>query len=208
MTREKASTMIDGLADRHIDAAARYAPPSVSFASERRPAVVRPAARRLIPVAAVVALILAMGIAAYAADLTGFRQIVQVWRGAEPQAAELWDTDTEGTYALVFPDGESVIISGGKGTEDGITVPMSADEILTQWENNFDIQSDRDGKIWLCSQDEKCEITELFDENDTATVIWQNGDTTLTYRVIHRSDGLFEISLVSGLPATAISPEK
>ena len=163
--------------------------------------------RRTILIAAVIALIFALGVTAYAVDLAGFRQTVQVWFNAERQEAELWDTDQEGTYALILSDGEKVIVSGGKGTQDGTTIPMTAEEIMELWDNNFEIQSDGQGRIWLCSKEGKREITDLFDENGTADVVWQNGENTLTYRAVRRADGLIEYSLVSGLPVTAIPPE-
>ena len=207
MNREQAAHIVGLLSDRHIDAAACYAPPAMSGTPERSIAINMRHVRKPILIAAVFVLILALGVTAYAVDLAGFRQTVQVWLDAERQEAELWDTDQEGTYVLIIPNGEKIIVSGGKGTEDGATVPMSAWEILEQWENNFEIQSDRDGRIWFCSKEGKREITDLFDENGTADVIWQKGENTLTYRVTKRADGLFEYSLVSGLPVTAIPPE-
>ena len=207
MNRERAEQIVGLLADRHIDAAARYAPPATSGTPERSTTMQLRHVRRTILIAAVIALIFALGVTAYAVDLAGFRQTVQVWFNAERQEAELWDTDQEGTYALILSDGEKVIVSGGKGTQDGTTIPMTAEEIMELWDNNFEIQSDGQGRIWLCSKEGKREITDLFDENGTADVVWQNGENALTYRAVRRADGLIEYSLVSGLPVTAIPPE-
>ena len=140
MNREQAAHIVGLLSDRHIDAAACYAPPAMSGTPERSIAINMRHVRKPILIAAVFVLILALGVTAYAVDLAGFRQTVQVWLDAERQEAELWDTDQEGTYVLIIPNGEKIIVSGGKGTEDGTTVPMSAGEILEQWENNFEIQ--------------------------------------------------------------------
>ena len=207
MNREQASEIVGLLADRHVEAAARYAPPAASGTPERNTTMKLRHIRRPILIAAVFAMLLALAVTAYAVDLAGFRQTVRVWLHAERQEVELWDTSEAGVYTLIFPDGEKYVIRGGKGTEDGTTVPMSAEEILELWENNFEIQSDSEGRVWFCCRDGRREITELFDENGMADVTWQNGENTLTYRVKNRGDGTFDFSLVSGLPVTAIPPE-
>lgn len=198
MNREQAALIIGQLSDRHVAAAAQYAPGAGVVTPERHGIEKTHRIRRPVLIAAVLALVFALGVTAYATDLVGFRQTVRVWFRAERQQAELWDTGRDGVYALVFPDGEKLVISGGKGSEDGTVIPMSAEELLSQMENNFDIQRDTDGRIWLCCRDEKREITDLFDENGTALLALQKGETTFRYQVKIKGGG-FEFHMLNPL---------
>ena len=67
MNREQIETIIGGLADRHITAAAEYAPSGASMSPERIERMKLHHFRKPILIAAVVALALALGVTAYAA---------------------------------------------------------------------------------------------------------------------------------------------
>jgi len=116
-------------------------------------------------VAAVMVLALAGG--AYAADVGGFRQTVQIWlHGGQTDA--VFESNGNGEYTLTYTDEDGVEHqSGGGGVEIdqfGRERPLTAEEMLEEFDGSSpDIEFRDDGTVWLYFREQKIDLTDQFD---------------------------------------------
>ena len=135
---------------------------------------------RLVTVCAVVALVAALAVAAYAADLGGIQRTVQLWIHGDQTDAILEVQD--GTYTLTYEDVDGNLReqSGGGIAMDGLgnERALTEEEILEQL-NMPDVEYEDDGSVWIYYQNQKLEITDKFDDDGVCYVQLKNGDDTL-----------------------------
>lgn len=143
-------------------------------------------------VAALVAVVLLMGCftVAYAADIGGIRQTIQLWIHGNQTDANIV-VNLDGTYNLEYTDNDGQahnITGGGTGiADDGSERPLSEDEIMEHL-TKPEVQYNEDGSVWVFWYDQKVEITDMF-EDGICYLQLINGNETL-YLTIKYKGGL------------------
>lgn len=122
---------------------------------------------RLVAVCAAAVMVLALAGAAYAADIGGIRQTVQLWFRGE-QIDAVFESNGNGEYTLTYTDEDGVVHeSGGGGIEIdqfGRERPLTAEELLEELDGSSpDIEFKDDGTTQIYFQDQVIDITDRFD---------------------------------------------
>ena len=159
---------------------------------------------RLAAVCAVLALVLAMGTAAYAADVGGIRRTVQIWLRGDQTDAVL---DIQGReYTLTYTDeaGEAKTRGGGgiAMEPDGTERALTEEEIVEQL-NSPDVEYGPDGAVTVWWHGKGLDITDKF-ENGICYVQLKDGGETVYLTVKYQEaygwsgDGYVEPDSFSG----------
>ena len=149
--------------------------------------------RKLLRTAAAVcaslALVLMLGVGAYAADLGGARHLVSVWLHGDLTEVTI-EQAGDGQYEIIYPDGSTRSAGGlsydSDGTARGITMEELVDRLLT----DVEAAQDEDGRYWLYIRDHRIDITDQIEEQgyaqekvrdgllaDYITVVWYGEDS-------------------------------
>jgi len=143
--------------------------------------------RRLLGLALAACLMFALATTAYAADIGGIQRKIQIWRYGDQTTAVLNIQDTE--YSLTEEDGSPILHGGGVAIEsDGSERPLTEEEIIDHL-NRPDLYYKEDGTVWIYYQDQKIEITHLFNEEDVCYLTLKDGEETL-YLTITKGNGM------------------
>lgn len=145
--------------------------------------------KRIILLAAAIALLAVSATAAYAADVGGIQRTIQIWvRGDRTDAT--MEFDGSGGYTMSYTDA-----SGAQRTQSGGGVaygpfseerPLTEDELLTELMMP-DVRYEEDGTIWVYWLDQAVEITDKF-ENGVCYVKLTSGEGT-QYVTVKYDDG-------------------
>ena len=155
---------------------------------------VRRFTRPLILVAAALALLMALSVTAYAADVGGIRRNIQLWIRGD-QTDTVLDVTQEGditTYSISYTDENGNEQSRGGG---GVAIeafgrerPLTEEEILDLLRNSAEVSYQDDGSVWVYYHSQKVEITDKFDEDGVCYVHLIDGDDNL-YMTVKYNDG-------------------
>lgn len=122
--------------------------------------------------------------AAYAADIGGIQEKVNVWFHGKQAEANVTGDGKSG-YRYSFTDENGNVHEGGAGgvaiDDSGNEVPLSAKEVMDQAVENVEV--DKDGKVWLYYYDVKAEITSLFDKDGICRVAATYGGKTAYFEI-------------------------
>lgn len=112
----------------------------------------------------------------YAANIGGFRQVVQTWLHGKTVESVVESTE-DGSYTVTYQgDGETLTVSGGGVTIDanGEERPVTADEYMGML-SMPEAEKAEDGRIWLYYKDQTVEITDRF-QDGICRIQLQDGD--------------------------------
>ncbi len=104
--------------------------------------------------------------AAYAADVGGIREKLQIWINGKQVEAEVggYTEDGTGGYTFTYPDGEggSATVGGGGVAFDnnGVEHPLSPEEVAGQFDCIVDTAED--GRVYIYDHDKTFDITDLL----------------------------------------------
>lgn len=101
---------------------------------------------------------------AYAADIGGFRQMVNVWLHGKPVSVTIIPEESGG-YTFTYPeDGENRTVGGGGVAidADGKETALSAEEVLESMA--VSVEEQEDGSVWLYDHALAFEITDYRKE--------------------------------------------
>ena len=123
---------------------------------------------KLAAVCAAAVMVLALASAAYAADVGGIRQTVQLWLRGE-QIDAVFESNGNGEYTMTYTDEDGVVHESGGG---GVAIgpfgeerPLTTDELLEALDTSSpDIEFEDDGTAILYYKDQVIELTD-FDED-------------------------------------------
>lgn len=133
--------------------------------------------RRLGTIAAAVALIFALAITAYAADIGGIQRTIQLWLYGN-QTNVILDIQ-DGQYTLTNDAGDVIISGGGVSIDpDGSERPLTEDEIIDHLDKP-DLLYREDGTVWIFYRGQKIEITNLFDADGICYLELRDGEDIL-----------------------------
>lgn len=130
--------------------------------------------------AACLTVVMLMG-AAYAADVGGIRETIQIWiNGEQVDADVVDDTGTgDGGYAFTYQDsqGKEATIGGGGVAidEDGAERPLTAEEVAEQFDGIVDY--DANGRVCIFEQDKVYDITDLLVDGKCKVSLERDGAT-------------------------------
>lgn len=147
-------------------------------------------------VAAAVACALVIGVpgTVYAADIGGIQEKITMWLYGRQMEVEVTENGSGG-YQFTYDrgDGEEEIMGyGGVAIdEDGGMTWLSADELAGQINESVSVEEDADGRVWVYYQDQKMDITDLFDENGVYGFNLEKGDRTVYVEVTKNADGTY-----------------
>lgn len=136
-----------------------------------------------------------MGVA-YAADVGGIRETIQIWingRQVNANVDAIQDSDTGvGSYRFTIPeegaDTDAATVGGG-GVEiddDGSERPLTPEEVANEFANDVDV--DKDGRVWLYYYEQSYDITDLF-VNGACKVSLEGKDNTLYFDIEDNGGG-------------------
>lgn len=150
-----------------------------------------------IPALLAAAVILAgSGTVCYAADLGGFRTTVNMWINGNKTPAELTE-EQPGQFTVRYTDnsGEEQTIGGGGVVIDGNNNerPATADEYLSQLNENPNVEKTDDGKWILYYKDQKVDITDRFVDG-YCHVVLENSETGKKIYCTISEDGSYSTS--------------
>ena len=147
---------------------------------------------RILAACAVLALVIALATAGYAADIGGIQRTIQLWFHGDQTDAVLVIED--GSYSLTYTDenGQEHQQQGGGRAFDifGREIPLTEEDILHHIDslNALDVQYRDDGTVWVCFYDQMVDITDSFDEDGVCYVkLVGNGRTV--YVTVRYQDG-------------------
>lgn len=147
---------------------------------------------KLVAVAAVVVLVLALASIAYAADVGGIQRSVQLWIHGDQTDAVLDIQQGEHTeYTVTYEDAEGNAHEFGGG---GVAYDwFGRERALTEAEilellDHPDVEYEDDGSVWVYYHGQKIEITDKFDEDGVCYVHLVDGDDSL-YMTLKYDDG-------------------
>ncbi len=151
--------------------------------------------RRLVCLCAAVILIFGLATVAYAADLGGIRQTIQVWLRGEPIEAE-WQAQ-DGNYTISFKDADGTVherSGGGIAVEpDGSERPLTEEELLENVmladpEVEYNV-TDGVETVTLYYRDQVIDITDKFDEDGYCFITLERNGKPL-YVTVRYHNGL------------------
>lgn len=143
--------------------------------------------RRLIGLILAAALVFALAMTAYAADVGGIQRIIQIWRYGDQTTAVL--DIQNGNYTVMGEDGTLVSCGGGVVMEpDGSERPLTEEEILTHL-CAPDLWYYEDGTVCVYYRGQKIDITERFNADGVCYLELRDGDEVL-YATITRETGM------------------
>lgn len=148
---------------------------------------------KLAAVCAAAVMVLALASAAYAADLGGIRQTVQLWFRGE-QIDAVFESDGNGGYTLTYTGEDGVErSSGGGGVEIdqfGRERPLTAEELLEELDGSSpDIEFRDDGTVWLYFREQKIDLTDQFDADGFCYYKLNDGERDM-YLTIKNGHGM------------------
>lgn len=162
-----------------------------SMEVEEMTAKKRPLSKALASVCVAAALVIAGATAAYAADLAGFRQALSLWIQGE-QRNGVMEQVGEGEFVFIDEDGRENIYRGTIDDGSGER-PMTMDEMLhnEEMEAHPFFEEKENGSVWMYYKEQKVDITEQFENGNTAFVTLDDGGKTLYFTVRWEEDGSF-----------------
>lgn len=148
---------------------------------------------KLAAVCVAAVMVLALASAAYAADLGGIRQTVQLWFRGE-QIDAVFESDGNGGYTLTYTGEDGVErSSGGGGVEIdqfGRERPLTAEELLEELDGSSpDIEFRDDGTVWLYFREQKIDLTDQFDADGFCYYKLNDGERDM-YLTIKNGHGM------------------
>ncbi len=138
---------------------------------------------KLVAVCAAAVMVLALASLAYAADVGGIRERVQIWLYGE-QTDAMFESDGNGEYTLTYTDENGVEHHrGGGGVEIdafGRERPLTAEELMGELTApSPEVEYRDDGTSWLYYGEEKIELTDKYDADGFCYITLTEGDHPL-----------------------------
>ncbi len=139
------------------------------------------------PIAAAVCAVMLFGsaTAAYAADLGGIRQTIEIWMRGNPAEVEMVDNGN-GNYEFSFADGSKRGAGGLEIGADGSSTPLSAEEVAETFSNEVSVEED--GRVWLYYKSYAVDITDQMTDTGCKVVLDDEGEKV--YFTISAPNGL------------------
>ena len=129
----------------------------------------RKSVKMLIAVCIALALMIGSVTVAYAADLGGFRQVVQVWIKGERQLMEIEQVD-EGHFQWTDENGDTQRGGGVIQQDNGDALPLTIDQWAEQMSDLGFAEMAEDGRVWFYYKDYKEDITDQVDNDGIAKI--------------------------------------
>lgn len=123
---------------------------------------------------------------AYAADVGGFRTMINGWFNGEQVEIEAIP-DGKGGYNFTTSDGQE--IGGGGGVEIdrfGNEIPLSAQDVYEDFAQSVQYE---DGRVILTDHEKSADLTDLFEKNDTVYVKMEVQGEMNYYQIEQNKDG-------------------
>ena len=144
--------------------------------------------RRLVTVCVCVALVLALGATAYAADLGGVRRSIKVWLHGDVTEVTIEQVG-EYEYLITYPDGSTRGTGGAVITPGGKARAMTMDEIEEYLISEVVCERGDDGRYWLYIRDHRIDVTDQITENGYAQEKVKDGALPDYITVVWYGDG-------------------
>ncbi|MCH5351939.1 MAG: hypothetical protein J1E06_00480 [Acutalibacter sp.] len=129
----------------------------------------RKSVRALVAVCIAILLVIGSVTVAYAADLGGFRQMVQVWIKGERQVIEIEQVG-EGHFQWTDENGDTQRGGGVIQQDNGDVLPLTIDEWAQQMSDFGFAEKADDGRVWFYYKDYKEDITEQVANDGIAKI--------------------------------------
>ena len=136
-----------------------------------------------------VVLAMALAVGAYAADVGGFRQTVNLWLHGDITEVTI-EQIGEGQFEVTYPDGSTRGTGGAVEDGHGGMRPATMEEVKEYLLTEPDVNEDEDGRIWLYLRDNKIELTDQIQEKGYAQVKVKDGLLADYITVVWGEDGL------------------
>ena len=145
--------------------------------------------------AAAVCIIIGGSATAYAADVGGIQEIFSGWIHGEKITVSVKDNVDDNGYTFSFKDSNGTESSWGGGgvaiDEEGNETKMSASELMEDYGNTPQVDTDEAGHVWIYLKDQSYDITELFDEKGICRVAVSSEGVTYYVKITRDADGSY-----------------
>ncbi len=144
----------------------------------------------------------------YAADIGGIQEKINVWLYGRQTEMEVKENG-DGGYTFIYDGGngdEEIMGYGGVSIdENGDMTWLSADELAGHINESISIKEDEDGKVWVYYQDQKTEITDMFDANGVCGFNLNQGDQAVYVEITKNADGSYSFTQTNDESPTSCS---
>ena len=154
----------------------------------------RKTAKVLVALCTALALIIGSVTVAYAADLSGFRQMVQVWIKGERQDVEI-EQVAEGHFQWTDENGDTQRGGGVIQQDNGDVLPLTIDQWAQQMSDMGFAEKAEDGTVWFYYKDYKEDITEQVANDGIAKIQLEEDGKPLYITVKDNHSGGYAINI-------------
>ena len=154
----------------------------------------RKSGKVLVAVCIALALMIGSVTVAYAADLGGFRQMVQVWIKGERQDLEIEQID-EGHFQWTDENGDTQRGGGVIQQDNGDVLPITIDQWAQQISDMGFAEKVEDDTVWFYYKDYKEDITEQVADDGVAKVQLEEDGKPLYITVKDNHSGGYAINI-------------
>ncbi len=155
-------------------------------------------------VAAAAACIIIGGSAtAYAADVGGIQKIFSAWIRGEKIEVSMKDNGDENGYTFSYNTDGTEVTWGGGGVSldaDGNEEKLSAQDIMDEYSDMPQVDTDDAGRVWIYLQEQSADITDLFDEKGICRVAVSHGNVTHYVKITREKDGSYPYESSTDVP--------
>lgn len=140
---------------------------------------------------------------AYAADVGGIQEIFSAWINGQKVTVSVKDNADENGYTFSYNNEGTEVVWGGGGVafdENGEEVKLSAQDIMDEYSDTPQIDTDDAGRVWIYLKDQSEDITDLFDEKGVCRVAVTSEGITHYVKITRDKDGSYPYESTTDVP--------
>lgn len=140
---------------------------------------------------------------AYAADIGGIQEIFSAWINGQKVTVSVKNYADENGYTFSYNNDGTEAFSGEGGVaidENGNEEKLTAHDIMAEYSDTPQVDTDDTGRVWIYLKDQSGDITDLFDENGVCRVS-VNAEGIIHYvKVTRDNDGSYPYESTTDVP--------
>lgn len=140
---------------------------------------------------------------AYAADIGGIQEKFSAWINGQKIDVSVKDNGDENGYTFSYNNEGTEVVWGGGGVaidENGNEEALSAKDIMNEYSDSPQVDTDDAGHVWIYLKDMSKDITDLFDGKGVCRVAVSDGDITHYVKITRESDGSYPYGSTTEVP--------
>lgn len=142
-------------------------------------------------------------VTAYAADVGGIQEIFSAWINGQKVTVSVKDNADENGYTFSYNNEGTEVVWGGGGVaidENGNEEKLTAQDIMAEYSDTPQVDTDDEGRVWIYLKDQSGDITDLFDGNGVCRVSVIADGITHYVKVTRDKDGSYPYESTTDVP--------